>query len=55
MKRETTFEELDSSYMIRRKFFVPKDEVTRNYRNKGDPKATDFFIEDNPMNEEEWH
>lgn len=54
-KEKTSFEELDSGYMIRKKFFVPKKEHTRSHKKRGDPNATNFWVEDEPINEDEWH
>ena len=31
--------------MIRRKFYVPKDEIARNYYDYSDKKAYNFFYE----------
>ena len=39
-------EEIDSKYMIRRKYYVPKDEQERNYRMKRDNHPTEYGFED---------
>ena len=48
-------ETISERYMIRRKFFVPKNERTRSYRYEGDPRPCDFFIEEVKVDETEWH
>ena len=52
---KTTSEEVDEKYMIRKKFFIPKDEHTRFYGKKGDKKPCDFFVEEIKEDESEWH
>jgi hypothetical protein len=34
-----------TQYMSRRKFFVPKDEIERNYKQQGDKNPSDYLFE----------